>query len=86
MCASEELGWADLPQNFREQLPDAVRDRRRAHLTASGKSGQPSESEIILNALNRTQWCISAASRFLGVSRSTLYRRLDEHGIEVPPK
>lgn len=86
VCASEELGWADLPQNFREQLPDAVRDRRRAHLTASGKSGQPSESEIILNALNRTQWCISAASRFLGVSRSTLYRRLDEHGIEVPPK
>ncbi|TVT74027.1 MAG: sigma-54-dependent Fis family transcriptional regulator [Denitromonas halophila] len=86
VCPSEEVGWADLPENFRAQVPETVNDRRRAHLPGSGGSGQPSESDIILSALKRTQWCVSAASRFLGVSRSTLYRRLNEHGIEVPPK
>ncbi|KAA3655655.1 MAG: sigma-54-dependent Fis family transcriptional regulator [Proteobacteria bacterium] len=86
VCPSETVGWADLPETFRDQVPEAVSDRRRAHFPGSGGSGQPSERDIILSALKRTQWCVSAASRFLGVSRSTLYRRLGEHGIEVPQK
>ena len=86
VCPSDQVGWADLPETFRDQLPEAVNDRRRTYLPGIGGSGQPSERDIILSALKRTQWCVSAASRYLGVSRSTLYRRLSEYGVEVPQK
>jgi len=84
VCPHAEVGWAHLPESFLETLSEGVADRRRAQLPGRVLTGQASEREVILNAMEHTNWCVSAASRFLGISRSTLYRRLSEHDIDVP--
>ncbi|AWI79506.1 acetoin catabolism protein [Parazoarcus communis] len=83
VCPQAEMIWAHLPESFQNEVSDGVPDRRRAQLHGHVVTGQSSERDVILNAMQRTSWCVSAASRFLGISRSTLYRRLSEHGIDV---
>lgn len=42
------------------------------------------ERERILAALNANDWNRARAARALGMARRTFYRRLEEHGIELP--
>ncbi len=58
---------------------------------AEGAAGGPAEDSLrlfdqerraILDALERTKGNRAAASRALGISRATLYRKLHEHGFE----
>jgi transcriptional regulator of acetoin/glycerol metabolism len=42
------------------------------------------EKELILSALERTSFRRSEAARFLGISRSSLWRKMKKHGIETP--
>ncbi len=83
VCPQAEMSWAHLPESFQSEALNEVADRRRAQLRGHVVTGQASERELILDALKRTNGCVSAASRFLGISRSTLYRRLSEHGVDV---
>jgi transcriptional regulator of acetoin/glycerol metabolism len=42
------------------------------------------ERDRILNALNAHDWNRAQAARSLGMARRTFYRRLKQHGIELP--
>jgi len=52
--------------------------------------GQPSdtladrEREMIVGTLNATGWRLTETARRLGISRTTLWRRLREWGVEAP--
>jgi len=58
----------------------------------SSKRPLPSHKKVvddpdeILNALEKTDWNISKASRILGISRWTIYRRLQQYNINRPLK
>lgn len=43
-----------------------------------------SERRQILHALENTDWNKAKAARMLGMSRRTLYRKIDEHNITDP--
>ncbi|ROO34088.1 sigma-54-dependent Fis family transcriptional regulator [Pseudomonas sp. 7SR1] len=42
------------------------------------------QRQALLDALVRHRWKPTAAARALGISRATLYRRVHQHGIEMP--
>ncbi|MGX9566874.1 sigma-54-dependent Fis family transcriptional regulator [Pseudomonas viciae] len=42
------------------------------------------ERQALLDALVRHRWKPTAAARALGISRATLYRRVHQHGIDMP--
>lgn len=57
------------------------------HSTDAAHSPEPSaspERQALLDALVRHRWKPTAAARALGISRATLYRRVHQHGIEMP--
>ena len=49
--------------------------------TASIKTLKELEHEAILAGLERTNWNMTTTSQQLGISRMTLYRKLDQHGL-----
>jgi DNA-binding NtrC family response regulator len=71
-----------------EDLPDTVRDYRRSHLIVAGDD--PSElvplSEVerryVLRVLEAVGGNKTTAAQILGVTRKTLYRKLEEYGSE----
>jgi transcriptional regulator of acetoin/glycerol metabolism len=42
------------------------------------------ERQTLLDALVRHRWKPAAAAKALGISRATLYRRVHQHGIDMP--
>jgi len=59
-------------------------------LVKTSRSAAPVESleecerVVILAALERNQWCRLAAARDLGIHKSTLFRKINRLGIELP--
>jgi len=69
-------------------LPEDVRgapgpERSLAHSVEERVSPQ---RQLLLDALIRHRWKPGDAARSLGISRATLYRRVNLHGIEMPGK
>ncbi|WP_460146211.1 sigma-54-dependent Fis family transcriptional regulator [Pseudomonas sp. H3_H08] len=63
-------------------LPESLHNR-----DAADQGPEPSaspERQALLDALVRHRWKPTAAARALGISRATLYRRVHQHGIEMP--
>lgn len=78
VCEGSVLQPGDLPENLQScreapPLPPVESPPQRER---GGKAD-------ILDALERTDWHISKAARQLGMSRSTLYRRMWRYGIET---
>ena len=46
--------------------------------------GASPERQALLDALVRHRWKPTAAAKALGISRATLYRRVHQHGIDMP--
>jgi DNA-binding NtrC family response regulator len=44
------------------------------------------ERRAILETLGQTGWRLAAAARHLGISRTTLWRRLKEYGVQRDPR
>ena len=77
LCESDLL----LPEHLPQRLH--MRDRKQAQ--ASIKTLQQGERDLILSALSESQGNISRAAQSLGISRSTIHRRLRAFNIEPPP-
>jgi sigma-54 dependent transcriptional regulator, acetoin dehydrogenase operon transcriptional activator AcoR len=50
-----------------------------------GTAGEAVERQRIAAALNRTAWNVTAAARLLDISRSTLYRKMEEYALSRDP-
>ncbi|PBJ14952.1 Acetoin catabolism regulatory protein [Pseudomonas ogarae] len=67
------------------QLSHLPESMHRADATDHGPEPSASpERQALLDALVRHRWKPTAAARALGISRATLYRRVNLHGIEMP--
>ncbi|HRO10033.1 sigma 54-interacting transcriptional regulator [Amaricoccus sp.] len=76
MAAISTSGIVDL-----RDLPAGIREPRRA---AGAETLRGRERVEILDAIAETGGNLTEVARRLGIARSTLYVKLDEHGIERP--
>jgi len=71
------LGTDHLPQDFLGQLPASLpHENQRISVREEGRSLSDLERVAIDRALEESQGNLSAAARQLGISRTTLYRKL----------
>lgn len=75
-CEGATLQVGDLPLEIRGNQPTAE---------FADQAVSP-QRQLLLDALIRHRWKPGDAARSLGISRATLYRRVNEHGIEMPGK
>ncbi|WP_460141284.1 sigma-54-dependent Fis family transcriptional regulator [Pseudomonas sp. S2_E01] len=69
-----------------DHLPEALRGTAMESAVghACGEHSASPERQALLDALVRHRWKPAAAARSLGISRATLYRRVHQHGIDMP--
>ncbi len=79
LCKGPEIKTSHLPENL-------TPSNHRTAPQATGKTSRLPELEkqVIVEALERYGWDRSQAARELGMHRSTLWRKMQRHGIEVP--
>jgi transcriptional regulator with PAS, ATPase and Fis domain len=66
-----------------EHIPVEIRDgNRQSRRFSEKRTGD--DPEEILKVLEKTDWNISKASRLLGISRWTMYRRFQKYDINRP--
>jgi PAS domain S-box-containing protein len=66
-----------------EHIPSEIRDYGHVKKRFSEKKTD-NDPEAILKALERTDWNISKSARLLGISRWTMYRRVQKYNISRP--
>lgn len=78
VCEGPLIQLADLPEALRSPglLAPPADD--------SAEQGSSPERQTLIDALIRHRWKPSATAQALGISRATLYRRVHQHGIEMP--
>jgi transcriptional regulator of acetoin/glycerol metabolism len=76
VCEGATIQANDLPLEIRGSHTAPVAD----------ESAVSPQRQLLLDALIRHRWKPGDAARALGISRATLYRRVDEHGIDMPGK
>ncbi|MBF0183872.1 MAG: sigma 54-interacting transcriptional regulator [Magnetococcales bacterium] len=86
------LTWSNLPPEFRVRVIPPSRMPAPQPATGQGgrplKSGEPAgegpDGESILKVLEESHWKIKLAADKLGLSRSTLWRRMKAMGLHAP--
>jgi transcriptional regulator of acetoin/glycerol metabolism len=76
VCKGQVIGVQDLPETL-GVTPAATQDET--------VSGSP-ERQALIDALVRHRWKPLLAAQELGISRATLYRKVNQHGIKMPGK
>ena len=76
VCNSPVIGVDDLPVTLSASAPV------KGHETVSGSP----ERQALIDTLVRNRWKPLLAARELGISRATLYRKVNVHGIKMPGK
>ena len=76
-CKGVLIHPSDLPQNISSVSPVAV---GRSVQQTQGKLDLL-ERELIVKELERAHWKKTIAARRLGMSRATLWRKMDKYGI-----
>ena len=76
VCTGPVIGVQDLPQTLSATAPAQALEPA---------SGSP-ERQALIDALVRHRWKPLLAARELGISRATLYRKVNLHGIKMPGK
>ena len=49
-----------------------------------GVKTESEEKQELISILEKTDWNKAKAARLMGVSRPTLYRKLEKYGLEIP--
>ncbi len=82
LCAGQTIQIEDLPEDLRgAEAPHPPRDAAVIRNTAPIEPPADPERERIVKALSANRWNRHRAARALGVSRSTLWRRIRELGL-----
>jgi transcriptional regulator of acetoin/glycerol metabolism len=68
------------------QLADLPVEVRGERLEADVEQRVSPERQVVLDALIRHRWKPSPTAQALGISRATLYRRVNQLGIDMPGK
>ncbi len=83
LARRKEVSLEDLPPFLRQGK--ASTDALQIDFPSQGISLEAIEKELILRALNKSDWNQSRAARYLDISRKTLIYRIEKHGIQKPP-
>ena len=75
VCEGDTVQVADLPVEVRGEQREALVEERVSP-----------ERQIVLDALIRHRWKPLPTAQALGISRATLYRRVNQLGIDMPNK
>jgi len=70
-----------------EHLPQELREFKNLSLSIPSKEkawGDENEYQAILQSLEKTGWNKAKAARLLGMSRQTMYRKIEEYKIKIP--
>ena len=82
MSKNEELTAENLPENIRGQQKRIA--RIYLDIPNDGISLEEVEKELLIRALEKTEWNQSKAARYLDISRKTLLYRMEKYGIAPP--
>jgi two-component system NtrC family response regulator len=82
LTQGREVGVNDLPA-FLQQQPASL-EAIRLDLPSTGISLSRLEKDVLLRALEKTNWNQSQAARYLGLSRKTLIYRMRKFGLTGP--
>lgn len=77
VCKGTVIGAGDLPETLHACAPV-----KAAHDAVSGNP----ERQALIDALVRNRWKPVLAAREMGISRATLYRKVNQYGIKMPGK
>lgn len=78
VCEGPLIQLADLPEALRS--PGLL----AAPADDTAQPGSSPERQTLIDALIRHRWKPTATAQALGISRATLYRRVRQHGIDMP--
>jgi transcriptional regulator of acetoin/glycerol metabolism len=89
VCESTRVGFRHLPGDFTTQFSGTDADDSDIRstgpaLAAAASSAPGDERAQVVAALAEHHWRVSRAARALGISRATLYRRIEQYGIVLP--
>ncbi|SRR5579875_763982 len=88
LCEGSTITLADLPNEVRERKRPGVRTDRgrsdRYELPPTGINFENFERDLILQAMDRSDWVIAKAAKLLGMSYRTLQYRLEKFGLKKP--
>ena len=87
VCQGQTIHPHDLPEEISGAAPSAPPRAAEAPATPAGATADPAaerERRRLLEALEAHRWRRAPAARALGVSRTTLWRRMRELGLSEP--
>ncbi len=89
LCEGEEITPDDLPAEvLQRKVPGKPLDKagrsERFEIPAEGINFETFERELILQAMEKSEWVIAKAAKMLGMSYRTLQYRLDKFGLKKP--
>lgn len=77
LCPQNIITRDHLPPDFEEATTSTA-------LSKANPSNRDEEIPLLLEALKKTSWNKAKAARLLGMSRRTIYRKIESHGIMQP--
>jgi DNA-binding NtrC family response regulator len=84
LAGSEPVGPEHLTFSMGAAAPAGATPPWVPVIPAEGLSLEELEKELILQALDRARGNKSQAARLLGLTRRTLYSRMERHGLRKP--
>lgn len=89
MCEHEIIGTTDLPPELKLLTPNLPLNNITPASTDCSDiplkgTASATERDILISTLKQYKWNISVAVKVLGISRSTIYRKMEKYNIVAP--